>query len=234
MAASKKLRVKPTIQDATIPARPSDGAAWLDLFAAVDACPWPGETLLIDTGIAMALPAGTIAMVCSHTGRASKHGLGVAGGVVIISNDYHGTVKIPISNAGARNQWIRKGQRIARMVVLPEIPVNVDVVQELKTQEAEADPEDDIIARAEEDIRNYDALRVAAMYGDTKAGATVERIDQALAVIADDTYCDIIRMYYIDGRTREEIAEEFETSVTTVSRNKGRLISKISRIICPT
>lgn len=50
-------------------------------------------------------------------------------------------------------------------------------------------------------------------------------IDAALDVLKDDHYFDIIRMKYFEGKTREEIAEHFDVDVSTISRNKNRLIN---------
>ena len=50
-------------------------------------------------------------------------------------------------------------------------------------------------------------------------------IDDAVAMLKDDYYYDLIRLRYFEGRTREEIAEHFDCDVTTVNRNKNRLIN---------
>jgi RNA polymerase sigma factor (sigma-70 family) len=50
-------------------------------------------------------------------------------------------------------------------------------------------------------------------------------IDAALDMLKDDHYFDIIRMKYFEGKTREEIAEHFDVDVSTISRNKNRLIN---------
>lgn len=53
----------------------------------------------------------------------------------------------------------------------------------------------------------------------------IEIIDAALDMLKDDHYFDIIRMKYFEGKTREEIAEHFDVDVSTISRNKNRLIN---------
>lgn len=55
----------------------------------------------------------------------------------------------------------------------------------------------------------------------------VKEIEAALEEITDDLYYDIIPMYYFEGKTREDVAEYFDTTVTTISRNKSRLINKL-------
>lgn len=78
--------------------------------------------------------------------------------------------------------------------------------------------------KTEELLRNYNAL---SMSTERKAKHILRKINQSLEVIKDDPYYEIISLYYVDNQTREEIAEHFDTSVTTVSRNKTRLVNKL-------
>ena len=82
--------------------------------------------------------------------------------------------------------------------------------------------------KTEDLLRNYQAL---TMSGDPAAEKMIQRIEMALRVIKEDPYYDVIIMYYIEGKTREDIADLLNTSVTTVSRNKSRLISRISAVL---
>lgn len=59
----------------------------------------------------------------------------------------------------------------------------------------------------------------------------IDIIDKALEEIEDDLYYDIIPMIYFEKATREEVAEYFDTTVTTISRNKKRLIEKLKLLI---
>lgn len=77
--------------------------------------------------------------------------------------------------------------------------------------------------KTEELLRNYNAF-AASDQPYTKE--LVKRIDAALEAI-NDPYCDVIRMYYVEGQTREEIAEQYDTTVSTISRNKTRLIDAL-------
>lgn len=58
-----------------------------------------------------------------------------------------------------------------------------------------------------------------------------DRIAQALETIKDDYYYDIITMYYFEERTREDVAAHYRTSETTISRNKKRLVDKLSDVL---
>ena len=73
--------------------------------------------------------------------------------------------------------------------------------------------------KTEDLLRNYQAF---TMSGNPAAEKMIQRIEMALRVII---------MYYIEGKTREDIADLLNTSVTTVSRNKSRLISRISAVL---
>lgn len=77
--------------------------------------------------------------------------------------------------------------------------------------------------KTEELLRNYNTFKTIDDQDYTKK--IVKKIDEALKSIEDDIYYDIIPMSYFDDRTREDIAEHFNTSCKTISRNKGRLVN---------
>lgn len=76
--------------------------------------------------------------------------------------------------------------------------------------------------KTEELLKNYNAFKGSDQPYTIKL---VEKINAALEDIKDDPYFDIIPMSYFEDCTREEIAEKFNTTVTTISRNKTRLIN---------
>lgn len=78
--------------------------------------------------------------------------------------------------------------------------------------------------KTEEVLRNYQAL---TMSDNEKAKKTVCEIDRALGLIQQDPYYNIILMAYFSDMTREQIADQFNTSVTTISRNKARLVNRL-------
>ena len=82
--------------------------------------------------------------------------------------------------------------------------------------------------KTEELLRNYNAFKKSDQPYTVKL---VKKIDAALNTIKDDIYYEIIPMYYFENKTREVIAEYFNTTVTTISRNKTRLINKIKPIL---
>lgn len=82
--------------------------------------------------------------------------------------------------------------------------------------------------KTEDLLKNYGAFSVS---GDPDAEKMILQIESALQVIRNDYYYDIIPMYYMRGVTRDEIAEAFDTSPTTISRNKSRLIRQLSAVL---
>lgn len=76
--------------------------------------------------------------------------------------------------------------------------------------------------KTEELLRNYKAFKESDQEYTVKL---VEKMDHALDKIHNDIYFEIIPMVYFEDATREEIAERYNTTVTTVSRNKTRLVN---------
>lgn len=83
--------------------------------------------------------------------------------------------------------------------------------------------------KTEELLRNYNAFVESDQPYTQKL---VKKIDEALSSIKDDIYYEIIPMVYFDGETRETVAEYFDTTVTTISRNKNRLVNKLKVRLC--
>lgn len=83
------------------------------------------------------------------------------------------------------------------------------------------------VEKTEEVLRDFPTFKETA--GNRKETAKmVLQIEQALATIKSDPYYEIIEMFYFDGVSREMIAGYFDTTPTTISRNKTRLIRKLS------
>jgi len=104
-----------------LPGYASDGAAGLDLLAAV-AEPMelaPGARKLIPTGIMIALPAGYEARVRPRSGLALKHGVTLLNSPGTIDADYRGEIGVILSNHGEAPFAIVRGDRIAQLVIAP-------------------------------------------------------------------------------------------------------------------
>ena len=82
--------------------------------------------------------------------------------------------------------------------------------------------------KTEELLKNYNAFSLS---GEPAAEKMILQIEAALHMISEDPYYSVITMYYFEGLTREDIADTLNTSVTTVSRNKTRLIKRLSAVL---
>lgn len=84
--------------------------------------------------------------------------------------------------------------------------------------------------KTEQILRSYPQLK-KSYSEDGTAKKFVDIVDNALKELWDDLYYDIIPMMYFEGQSREAIAEYFDTSTTTISRNKRRLLEKLKVMI---
>lgn len=120
-------------RDIDLPSQASPGSAGLDLRAAVpeEVRIEPGGRLLIPTGFAMELPDGWEGQVRPRSGLAVRHGVTVANAPGTIDSDYRGEVKVSLINLGAEAISIRRGDRIAQLVVSRTPRITVEEVAEL-------------------------------------------------------------------------------------------------------
>ena len=118
-----KLCFKKLDPRATIPTYGSDLAAGADLRAVLDApiTIKPNESVLIHTGIAVAIPAGYVGLVYARSGIACKRGLAPSNKVGVIDADYRGEIMVSLHNHGTTEQTIDPDERIAQMVIAPFI-----------------------------------------------------------------------------------------------------------------
>jgi len=106
-----------------LPDYASDGSAGLDLRAATLAdqpilMP-PGERRAIGTGVAIALPSGYEAQVRPRSGLALEHGITCLNSPGTIDSDYRGEIKVILINLGQTSFTVRRGDRIAQLVIAP-------------------------------------------------------------------------------------------------------------------
>jgi dUTP pyrophosphatase len=106
-----------------LPARATPGAAGFDLHAAVEADlrVAPGQRVLVPTGFAIAVPAGYEAQVRPRSGLALEHGIVLPNAPGTIDSDYRGEVKVILCNTGEQPFIIRRGDRIAQLVIAPVV-----------------------------------------------------------------------------------------------------------------
>ena len=120
-------------RDLPLPTYETEGSVGMDLAAAVDddEVLGPGERALIPCGFFMALPPGYEAQVRPRSGLAVKHGVSLVNTPGTIDSDYRGEVKVPMINHGAEPFTVKRGMRIAQMIVMPVPPVALVEVDEL-------------------------------------------------------------------------------------------------------
>ncbi|KFC68852.1 Deoxyuridine 5'-triphosphate nucleotidohydrolase [Devosia sp. LC5] len=117
------LRWLPHGEGLPLPRQQTSGAAGLDLAAALAPDESieiaPGAYAMIPTGFAIALPEGYEAQVRPRSGLAARHGITVLNSPGTVDADYRGEVKVLLINHGAAPFIVRRGERIAQMVVAP-------------------------------------------------------------------------------------------------------------------
>jgi dUTP pyrophosphatase len=120
-------------RDWPLPAYATAGSAGLDLRACVDAplVLEPGRAELIPTGLSIWLEdPGLAAVILPRSGLGHKHGLVLGNLVGLIDSDYQGPLMVSAWNRGSVAYTIQPGERIAQLVVVPVVQVELEVVDE--------------------------------------------------------------------------------------------------------
>lgn len=122
-----------TDRDVPLPAYMTEGAAGMDIYAAMptELVLAPGMIGLVPTGFAIALPHGYEAQIRPRSGLAIKHGVTVVNAPGTIDADYRGEVQIGLINLSQRPYTICRGERIAQMVIQPVCRGEFTVVNKL-------------------------------------------------------------------------------------------------------
>ena len=138
-AAAKRHPLKVRILDARIgrdfplPAYATAGSAGLDLRACIEAdlLLEPGKAELIPTGLAIYLEdPGLAAVILPRSGLGHKHGVVLGNLVGLIDSDYQGPLLVSCWNRGREPFTVRPGERIAQLVVVPVVQVELEVVED--------------------------------------------------------------------------------------------------------
>ena len=139
MSATVKVDIKqlPHAEGLALPAYQSADAAGLDLLAAVPAetplILTPGKFAMVPTGLAIALPRGFEAQVRPRSGLAAKHGVTVLNTPGTVDADYRGEINVILINHGEAPFPIRRGERIAQMVIAPVTQAQLVQVETLSS-----------------------------------------------------------------------------------------------------
>jgi dUTP pyrophosphatase len=116
-----------------LPAYATGGSAGLDLRACIDAplLLQPGRAELIATGLAIHLAdPGLAAVILPRSGLGHKHGIVLGNLVGLIDSDYQGPLMVSCWNRGAEPFTVQPGERIAQLVVVPVVQVELNVVND--------------------------------------------------------------------------------------------------------
>lgn len=127
------VNIKLLNENAKVPTRGSEYAAGYDLYAAIDksVAIFPHQTMKVGTGIAIELPENTFGAIFARSGLATKESLRPANCVGVCDSDYRGEYIVAIHNDSDITKTIQPGDRIAQLVILPFIPVDFNMVDEL-------------------------------------------------------------------------------------------------------
>ncbi len=112
-------RISDNTKDVPLPTYATNGSAGMDIYAAVeqDLVVQEGTTILVPTGFSMEIPVGYEAQIRPRSGLALKHNIGLMNSPGTIDSDYRGEVKIVFTNYGRNNFTVKRGDRIAQMII---------------------------------------------------------------------------------------------------------------------
>lgn len=115
----KVKRISSSFDDIPLPAYATPGSSGMDIRAAVadELVIHPKEIILIPTNLSVEIPSGYEIQVRPRSGLAANHGIGILNSPGTIDSDYRGEIKIILINLGKEDFIIKRGDRIAQLVV---------------------------------------------------------------------------------------------------------------------
>ena len=133
--AALRVRIarRPGTEDLPLPTQATAGSAGYDLHAALEseARLRPGERVLIPTGVSIAVPEGYEAQIRPRSGLALEHGIILPNSPGTIDSDYRGELKVILCNTGEKTFTVRRGDRIAQLVISPVLRADWEEVPSL-------------------------------------------------------------------------------------------------------
>lgn len=130
-----ELKRLPHGEGLELPAYATTGAAGMDVVSAEDVVLEPGGRHPVATGLALAIPQGYEIQVRPRSGLALKHGITVPNTPGTIDSDYRGELKIIMINHGQESFAVRRGDRVAQLVIAPVVQAVWQEVEELDATE---------------------------------------------------------------------------------------------------
>jgi len=130
--AADALAVQRLDPELPLPQRAHPGDAGLDLQAREGVTLAPGERAVVPTGVAIALPSGTVGLLHPRSGLAAEHGVGMVNAPGTVDEGYRGELKVVLINLDPTTPvTLDRGQRVAQLVVQPVSSAPVQEVDEL-------------------------------------------------------------------------------------------------------
>jgi len=131
-AAPVRVALRRLDPDLPVPAYAHPGDAGADLYAREGAVLHPGERVLLPTGVAIALPQGYAGFIHPRSGLAARHGVTLVNAPGTIDAGFRGEIQVNLVNLDPREPFvIRRGDRIAQLVVQQVATVRFDVLDSL-------------------------------------------------------------------------------------------------------
>jgi dUTP pyrophosphatase len=132
-----RVRRLPDARDLPLPQRATEASAGFDLRARIDEelCLEPGDRALVPTGIAVALPPGHEAQLRPRSGLAIERGVTLLNAPGTIDADYRGEIAVILINLGREVVTLRRGERIAQLVIQRLADVRITEVESLEPTE---------------------------------------------------------------------------------------------------
>lgn len=124
-----EIKVKKIDEQAILPKTMNPGDAAMDFSSLKDYTIEPGEKIIVETGIAVAIPEGYWGNIRDRSGLAAKNGIHTLAGV--IDSNYRGEIRIVLINLGKEVYNIKRGDRIAQMLIQKHEEININEVNEL-------------------------------------------------------------------------------------------------------
>jgi len=128
-----KIQIKKLSSDVLTPKYETPGSSGMDIAACNDqeVIINPGDKALIPTGFSLSIPQGYEVQIRPRSGLAAKRGITVLNTPGTIDADYRGEIKVILINLSKEKFSVKKGERIAQMVVCPVVQVQLEEMQEL-------------------------------------------------------------------------------------------------------
>ncbi len=126
-----KVKIKKLLFDAILPEYKTSGSAGADVFSAENTIIKQGEIKAISTGISVSIPEGYHISIRPRSGLALKQGITVANAPGTIDSDYRGEIKIILINHSSEDFEIKKGMRIAQMLLEENIKIEWEETSQL-------------------------------------------------------------------------------------------------------